>query len=583
MAAISQARPTTNQTTPVTPFAIPVVLWHVFLAGASLYAAVNIWQLPDFYTLGSIVQQFLGLVVGAYGLLALVTAFILARVWFMGATEADLTLRLGKNEIEMRGNGRLCAMGINYIGMVLAGLYLAHLLGVDSGIDYLAEGLFRNVTLLLGLPLGYLLVWIGWRLHESSPTRALLERVGLGIMGISLMLVLLASLARPEADNVVGGLVSHSVMFIQGWLTPPALITTGVVAVFGAVAIHMTRQSAAFNEKTSQRETWQGWLFLLPNLISFLLFFAGPLLLSFYLSFTNYNAISPAEFIGLENYADMFQLSVQQVPAGQTAASVLPALQTQLSEFTIGAQRYVIGARDPLFWISLGNTIRYCLLLLPMSIIPALALALLLNSKIPGMKFYRALFFIPSVAAVVGVALIWKWLYDPVIGYINYAISSITRFFGLADPQILWLTDTNVLLLAVVIMAAWQAVGFNTVIFLAGLQGISRELYEAATVDGAGGWQRFISITLPMLAPTSFFILVTTLIAGLQAFNEFYALVQENPTNAKLTSVYYLQQMGFERFQMGYASATAWVLFALIFVVTLVQFRLSNRASAYAD
>jgi multiple sugar transport system permease protein len=115
------------------------------------------------------------------------------------------------------------------------------------------------------------------------------------------------------------------------------------------------------------------------------------------------------------------------------------------------------------------------------------------------------------------------------------------------------------------------------------LQGVPKELHEAATVDGANGWRRFLNITMPLLAPTTFFIVVTTLISGLQAFSEFFALVQENPTNAKLTTVYYLYQRGFERFDMGYASATAWVLFGMIFVVTLIQFRLSGRADAYSD
>lgn len=206
------------------------------------------------------------------------------------------------------------------------------------------------------------------------------------------------------------------------------------------------------------------------------------------------------------------------------------------------------------------------------------------------MKFFRALFFIPSIAAVVGVALIWQWLYDPTIGYINYAIARvidvINSLLGLqiTDPAIQWLTQDQTLLLSVVIMAAWQVIGFNTVIFLAGLQGVPKELMEASTVDGANRWVRFSRIVLPLLGPTTFFVTITTLIAGLQAFAEPFSLIGENnPTTAKLTSVYYLYNLGFGSFRMGYASAVAWVLFIAIFIVTVIQFRLSRSNTAYSD
>ncbi|MCS7071572.1 MAG: sugar ABC transporter permease, partial [Anaerolinea sp.] len=136
---------------------------------------------------------------------------------------------------------------------------------------------------------------------------------------------------------------------------------------------------------------------------------------------------------------------------------------------------------------------------------------------------------------------------------------------------------------SVVIMAAWQVIGFNTVILLAGLQGVPRDLIEAATVDGAGPWTRFRRIILPLLAPTTFFVTVTTLISGLQAFSEMFALFGNSMSNARLTVVFYLYQQGFVNFNMGYASATAWVLFVVIFAVTLIQFRLSSRSKAYQD
>jgi ABC-type sugar transport system permease subunit len=227
----------------------------------------------------------------------------------------------------------------------------------------------------------------------------------------------------------------------------------------------------------------------------------------------------------------------------------------------------------------------------PLSVIPALFLANLLNSKIPGMTFFRAVYFLPSVAAVVGIALVWQWLFNSTIGYINYFIALAIDFVNtvspaqLADPQIRWLSSSNTALLAVVIMSAWQWTGFNTVLFLAGLQNIPGELYEAATVDGANSWQKFYKVTLPLLAPTTFFVLTTTVIQSMQVFEQVFILIPTNPAgpdNSTLTIVLYLYQKGFQRFEQGYASAIAWVLFLLIFAVTLYQFqRQRHSGEAY--
>ncbi|MBZ0308319.1 MAG: sugar ABC transporter permease [Anaerolineae bacterium] len=565
MATTSQAASAVNTKRILPPTGRAVVGWHLIVGMAALYGAYQITQLQieALEKTNYVIQYFAAFVTLIFAVCSLAAALLV---------------------FQMKSNGRLISMGVNVIGFALALAYFGQIVGFYDGFDYISGGLARNIPLMLGIPLGYAVVWIAWRLHERSSTRAILEKVGLGIMGISLILLLLAALAAPDADNVVSGLISALLTMLGKWLSFDGIVATVIMVLFAAGCYIMVRGAQTFGETTAQRDTWQGWLFLLPNLLNFSIFFAGPLLLSLYLSFTDFSALSNANFIGVTNYTNMFTLSLNPLPAGETdATTVIPALQTELARFQLGEQTYVIGARDSLFWISIGNTFRYCIFLLPLSIIPALALAVLLNSKMPGMKFYRALFFLPSVAAVVGVALIWKWLYDPVIGYINYALGTVASWFGLAPPESRWLTDSNLLLLSVVIMAAWQVIGFNTVIFLAGLQGVPKELHEAATVDGANGWRRFRSITMPLLAPTTFFIVVTTLISGLQAFTEFFSLVQENPTNAKLTTVYYLYQRGFERFEMGYASATAWALFGLIFIVTLIQFRLSGRADAYSD
>jgi len=263
----------------------------------------------------------------------------------------------------------------------------------------------------------------------------------------------------------------------------------------------------------------------------------------------------------------------------------------ELARFSLFGSRFLIGAADKLFWLALRNTVVFSLMAVPLSVIPALLLANLLNSKLPGMKAFRAIYFLPSIAAVVGIALIWQWLYNAAVGYINYAITSVVNLLNsipgimLIDPQVRWLSDTNTALLAVVIMSAWQWIGFNTVLFLAGLQNIPGELYEAATVDGAGKWAKFWNVTLPLLAPTTFFVITTAIISALQLFEQVYVLIPTEPpggpNNSTLSLVLYLYQKGFQRFEQGYASAVAWVLFVAIFGVTLLQYLRQRRSTAY--
>jgi ABC-type sugar transport system permease subunit len=321
---------------------------------------------------------------------------------------------------------------------------------------------------------------------------------------------------------------------------------------------------------------------LSPNIIGFMLFFAGPLLLSFYLSFTDNSVGQVPNFIGLSNYAKLMSIEFQTTDNPDIfAQDTLSFGYAVLGEFDFGNTRLIIGAKDRFFWVSLRNTIYFCLLLLPLAVIPAVGMALILNSSLPGVKFFRALYFLPSVAAVVGTALIWRWLYSPVTGYINYAIATVYGWFGQADPEIGWLSDPQWVLLSIIILAAWQVVGYNTVLILAGLQGIPKTLYEASQIDGANRWNQFWNVTIPMLQPTLFFVLITTMVTGLQVFNEPYALFPARPIPENATtSVYYLYTQGFNQFQFGYASSVAWILFAIIFALTLLQFRFS-RSEAY--
>lgn len=290
--------------------------------------------------------------------------------------------------------------------------------------------------------------------------------------------------------------------------------------------------------RAARREAADGYLMLLPTIVLVSVFFLIPLAISFYLSFTNSRLFGPQRLVGLSNYS---------------RALADPKLRLALSNT---------------FWFSAGT--------MALSIVPALGLAILLNQKIRGRAFFRGLFFLPVVASVVGISLVWRYLLNYDFGYVNYALDLL----GL--PRVAWLSNPSTALFSVILVVAWRTIGFNLVIFLAGLQGVPGQLYEAAGLDGANRWQQFRYITLPMLSPTTFFIVVTTLINCLQEFPVPYALGitrsgAAGPADSMLTIVFYLYQEGFASFRMGYASALAWILFALIMVITIIQFRASRR------
>ncbi len=543
----------------LTPGLIFVLVWHGVVGLGLLFGAAQLWQVEAFFNLGTFVPRFLGVALIALALVMFGTIPLLYR---------------------LHNGARLIGIIFNFFGFALALLLFGHLIGLYLGIDDLARGLFQNAPLLLGFPVGYALVWLARRFADDSMPRIRLEQIGLGVM----MLALIVILWQSGLANSIGTLISS-------FTRVDVLAAFAALFVFLAAGTVLLRHGDRFGETILQREAWQGWLFLLPNFVNFMLFFALPLLLSFYLSFTDYAGVgnTPPNFIVFDNYARMLSLDAAIITPEQNLQDFVRPNHFEIARIALGDQALVLAARDPLFWQSLMTTFRYCVLLLILSIPPALGLALLLNAKIPGMQFFRAVYFLPSIAAVVGVALIWQWLYNPIIGYINYAITSLITWlnstFGTAitDPAIQWMTDENIMLVSAVVMAAWQIIGFNAVILLAGLQGVPKEVMEAATVDGANGWTRFRRILLPLIAPTTFFVTVTTLISGLQAFTEMFVLFGNSTSNARLTTVFYLYQQGFQRFQMGYASATAWVLFAVIFVITLIQFRLSSSNRAYSD
>ena len=471
--------------------------------------------------------------------------------------------------------GRVISLILNYLGFLLCFFGGLHYLGVFAGIDSLGAT-FANGLPYLGLAfVGYLIGAFGDRYEDRQPAFAKNIKRGakyIGIIGGILFLIAVGII--PGTLSLLSKLSSfRSIILLAGTI------------IFALMTWLMWREPTrvAMNAKSKDQLMLDGYLFLSPNFIGFLFFFAGPLLFSLYISFTDSDAFGNANWIGLENYQEIFDLTIAPLDSPEQLAKEVIDIEVydELTRFQFFSKNYVIGAVDQLFWISLGNTIKFVILAVPLSVIPALMLATVLNSKVPGMKVYRAIYFIPSVAAVVGVAMIWRWLYNSTVGYLNYFISGFVEFVNkiagtplLTDPQIGWTSDTKVALLAVAIMAAWQWMGFNTVLFLAGLQNIPGVLYEAATVDGANNWQQFWNVTLPTLAPTTFFVLTTTTINAMQIFDQVFVFTRPpgGPGTSTTTIVLYLYRQGFQNFRQGYASALAWVLFLLIFGLTLFQY-----------
>ena len=275
------------------------------------------------------------------------------------------------------------------------------------------------------------------------------------------------------------------------------------------------------------RENLDGWLFIAPWVAGFVIFTLGPMLASAVMAFMQWDILTRPKLVGLGNFATL--------------------------------------ARDPLFSKSLGNTAFYTIIGVPLYLVLSLLAAVLLNTGVRGMSIYRTLFFLPSLTPAVANALLWVWIFNPDFGLAN----ALLWWLGLPPQK--WLFDVNLAKPSFIIMGIWH-IGSQMVIFLAGLQGIPETLYEAAAIDGATAWRRFWAITLPMLSPTIFFNLVIGIIGSFQVFTTAYIATGGGPQNATLFYVLYLYRNAFDYFRMGYASALAWVLFAIVLVFTLAQF-----------
>ncbi|MEX1275635.1 MAG: sugar ABC transporter permease [Bacteroidota bacterium] len=280
-------------------------------------------------------------------------------------------------------------------------------------------------------------------------------------------------------------------------------------------------------------------LFLVPALLPIFLFFFVPALAAFVLSFTDFDIYSlgdfrNARFVGLKNYLQLFD--------------------------------------DPLFWKAMGNTLYFVVVGGPLSVAVSLGAALLVHAKLTRFKgFFRSVYFAPVVTTLVAVAVVWRYLYHPRFGLLNYGLS----FLGV-DP-IDWLGDPVWAMPAIILLSVWKGFGYNMIIFVAGLQSIPEELYEAARIDGANAWQQFRSVTVPMLVPTALFVGIITMINNFQLFAEPYVMTQGGPVNSTLSIVLLMYQQGFRWWNLGYSAAIAFVLFAIILAGSIVQAYLQKR------
>jgi len=291
--------------------------------------------------------------------------------------------------------------------------------------------------------------------------------------------------------------------------------------------------------KQEKRSLRLGLAFISPWIVGFLIFILYPIFSSLYYSFTDFASFRPPNWVGLKNYVELF-------------------------------------TRDDKFFLSLHNTVFFFLLAMPASVIVALVLAILLNSKLRGMTFFRSLFFVPTIVPAVASAAVWMWILNPQWGLLNAAL----RLVGIHGPP--WLSSPDWAKPSLVLVALW-GIGSEVIIYLAALQGIPRDYYEAALVDGANNWQQTISITIPMITPVIFFHLVNGTIWAFQYFTEAYVMTGGGPGNATLFYSLYLYRNAFTNVKMGYASAQAWILFIVVMVASLIIVMSSKRWVYYEE
>ena len=301
-----------------------------------------------------------------------------------------------------------------------------------------------------------------------------------------------------------------------------------------------TYDSARTGQPPVRRRQWKkalvAYSFIAPNFLGFAVFTLGPILFAFALAFMHWDGSNPITFAGLDNFWRLFG--------------------------------------DRAFGTAFWNTILYTALAVPMTVVCALGLAMLLNQKLPGREFFRAAMFFPYVASLVAVAVVWNMLFNPEMGPINMLLYTMG-----VDPKDLprWAADKDWAMITVVLFGVWKSMGYYMVIYLAGLQGINPDLYEAASIDGATAWQKFVHITIPQLGPTTFFVTVMLTIQSFKVFDQIYLLTQGGPGTSTLVLVYHVYNEAFVSWDLGYSSMVALVLFFVVLAITVVQFRLRKE------
>ena len=281
-------------------------------------------------------------------------------------------------------------------------------------------------------------------------------------------------------------------------------------------------------------ESRWAWVFLAPTLIGLGILSAGPILAALAISLTKWDLLTAPRFIGVDNFTTLLA--------------------------------------DHRFLTALRNTTFYTVTSVPLGLVLGLGLALALNQRLRAISWIRTAYFLPVVTSTVAIALVWSWIYSPDSGPLNGLLAAV----GL--PAQKWITDPFWAMPSIVVMSVWQGLGTTVIIFLAGLQAIPEDYYDAASVDGAGAWARFRYVTLPLLTPSFFFTGILALIDSFQVFDQVYVLARPGrPTDATVTLVYTIYENGFQNFKMGYAAAQAWILFIIVAVLTIVYFRLQNR------
>lgn len=282
------------------------------------------------------------------------------------------------------------------------------------------------------------------------------------------------------------------------------------------------------------KDTFWAGLMILPALLGTFIFILIPVIGSFAISLCRWNLISPPDFVGLDNYITLLS--------------------------------------DQLFYDVLITTVIYAIAVVIFSITIPLVLAIALNEKIKGLVLFRTAYFLPVITPMVVAAIVWSWIFDPNNGILNFIIGQA----GISNPP-LWLFDNFWALVAIIIVSVWKNIGYNMIIFLAGLQAIPDSLYEAAEIDGATGFKKMLYITIPMLTPTIFFVCIMSTISSFQVFDLIYLMTGGGPENSTMVIVYWLFKNAFEFFKIGYASSIAYVLFIIILALTLIQWKLRKK------